>query len=367
MFEMEKKLKWSKLKVGSVITLALLLLCLAVFFAGNLELLVSPKINFKVQFRDVKGLRKGAPVWIFGTEVGSVKDIELDPIYGTIVDISVNKNVHGFIKKDSTASILTMGLLGDKFVELGAGSPFADPIGPGEMIKGTTQIEFSDVMETSAATIQKMTEFIQKLQDFLTKIEKGQGTLAKFIEDPTVYDNINKTTQSLLAIANEIKSSQGTLKMLIEDPSLYNRLMTATTSIEAFTRKLNESSGSLNKFVEDPTLYNRLLAASSLLEDFFRKVKDGQGTLTKLIEDPELYNNLNKTSKHLASISERVEKGEGVAGALVRDDELAVQVKDTIVKYKELAAEIEKLAAEMKELTKDIKEHPRKYLKFSIF
>ena len=111
-----------------------------------------------------KDLRKSAPVWIFGTEIGSVKEIDLNPVYGTVVTMSINKSALPYIKKDSNASILTMGLLGDKYVEISAGSQQAGPIRPGEMIQGIAQIEFQDVMKTGAMTIQTMTEFIKKLE-----------------------------------------------------------------------------------------------------------------------------------------------------------------------------------------------------------
>ncbi len=133
MADTKKQLRWSRLKVGSVITLALLILLVTVFFAGNLEEFFSKKIDLKTHFGDVKGLRRGAPVWVFGTEVGSVREIDLDPAYGTMVTMRINKSALPFIKEDAKASILTMGLLGDKYVEISGGSPAAGPIRPGKI------------------------------------------------------------------------------------------------------------------------------------------------------------------------------------------------------------------------------------------
>jgi phospholipid/cholesterol/gamma-HCH transport system substrate-binding protein len=367
MLDMEKQLRWSKLRVGLVITLALFTLILAVFFAGGVEEIFSPKIELKAQFWDVKGLRKGAPVWIFGTEIGSVRDINLDPIYGTIVTLSINKRAMGFIKKDSQASILTMGLLGDKYIELSPGSPQSGPIHPRDMIKGATQIELKDVMETSAMTVEKMTEFITKLGNLVTKIERGEGTVAKFLTDPSIYNNLSKATQTLSTSLEDIKNSKGTLKMLIEDPSFYNKMLAATSQIEAFSRKLSEGHGTLQRLVEDPSLYNKMLAATSKIEAFSRKLSEGQGTLRRLVEDPELYENLQKGSKQLSTILERIDQGEGLAGALIRDEELTREVKETFVKFQELTVEIDALSMELKALVKDMKDHPKKYFKFSIF
>jgi len=326
MFDTRKQLRWSKLKVGLVITLALLIMIVAIFFAGGIKEMFSPRIELRAHFMDAKGLRRGAPVWMFGTEMGSVKNIELDPVRGAIVTISVDKSVQKFIKRDAQANILTMGLLGDKYIELSTGSSLAEPIHPGEMIKGGAQIEFSDIMVTVAVAVGKMGEFITKLDNLVVKMEKSEGTVAKFFKDPAIYDNLNQTTKKLSLLLEDITNSRGTMKMLIEDPSLYNKLLTTTSSIEEFSKRLNES----------------------------------HGTLKKLVEDPELYENLKKGSKQLSSILERIDKGEGLAGAFLRNEELAKELSEALLEFKKLSSELEALV-------KDIKGHPKKYLKFSIF
>lgn len=319
MFDIKKQFLWSKLKVGLVVTLALGTLFITVFFAGSIENILSPKVELKAQIQNVKGLRKGAPVWVSGIEVGSVKNIGLHPEYGTIVTLSVNKKALEFLRKDSEASILTMGLLGDKYIELSGGSPKAEQIKPGDMINGIAVIELKDVVEISASSIKKMSDFINKLDHLVMKLEKGEGAVVKFLTDPEIYDNLRDISKNLSVVLHEIKDGQGTIPMLLHDPSLYNRMLAATSSVEEFTLVLN----------------NR------------------QGTLRRLAEDPTLYENLNKASQQLSSIMEKIESGEGIAGELITDKELADDLRNTI--------------ADMKELTKDMKENPKKYFKFSLF
>jgi phospholipid/cholesterol/gamma-HCH transport system substrate-binding protein len=353
MFDIKKQLMWSKLRVGFVITLALLIIFLTIFFAANIEEMLSPKAELRVQFQNVQGLRKGAPVWVSGIEVGSVKNISLNPVYGTVVTLSIEKNALGFLKKDSEATIMTMGLLGDKYIELSNGTRESEQLKLGEMIKGGTQINLQDIMQSSAVSIERLTKFIIRLEGLIENIKSGKGTISKFITDPSVYDNLKETSESLSSILKDIKESQGTIRMLIEDPALYNRMVAATSSLEEFSRKVNESSGTVNKLLEDPTLYNKMLSASSSIEEFSKNLNEAHGTLKRLIEDPKLYENLDSASKQLSSILERIDSGEGVAGSLIKDKELATDLKETL--------------KELKELTDDIKENPRKYFKFSIF
>jgi phospholipid/cholesterol/gamma-HCH transport system substrate-binding protein len=326
MFDMKKQLMWAKLKVGLVITLALLTLFITVFFAGGIQYIFSPKVQIKAQIKDVRGLRRGSPVWISGIEIGYVKSIGLNPEYGTLVTMSINKDALNFVKKDSKASVMTMGLLGDKYIELGTGSSHAEPIKPGDMIKGTTQLEIQDIVNASSVSLEKITNFVDKLGNFIEKFEKGKGTIAKFLTDPSLYNNLKETTTTLTMMLKDFKESKGTMKMFIEDPSLYNKLLSTTSSMEEFSRKLNE----------------------------------GSGTLKRLVEDPEIYENLDTASKQLSLILKRIDAGEGLAGSLVSDNDLAIETKDTLV-------ELKSSVTEFKELIKDVREHPDKYFKFSIF
>jgi phospholipid/cholesterol/gamma-HCH transport system substrate-binding protein len=367
MVDVRKQLQWSKLKVGSVITLALIVLIMAVFFAGNIGDLFARKVELKATFRDVGGLRKGAPVWLFGTEIGAVEGIHLNPTYGIVVNMSINRSALPYIKKNSNASVLTMGLLGDKYVEISAGSPSAELIKPQEMIQGVAQIELQDVVKTGAVTIQTMTEFIKKLEGLVSKIEAGEGTFAKFFTDPSVYNNLNKTAHSLSLVAEELRTSQGTLRMLIDDPALYKKVMTVASNLEETTRMIKESSGTLKRLVEDPAIYNKIEEAAShieslsaKLETFGTKMGESQGTLKKLIEDPSLYEDLDKGAKQLSSILGQIDKGEGLATAFLKDKELVKELDETLVQFKKMTQEIETLV-------QDIKANPKKYLKISIF
>jgi phospholipid/cholesterol/gamma-HCH transport system substrate-binding protein len=326
MFDIKKQLRWSALKAGVVITLALLILFAIVLYAGTIRQLLTPSLELRAQFRDVKGLRKGAPVWLFGTEVGYVKKIELDPIYGTVVTLSVEKSAEPFIRSNSEAEVLTMGLLGDKYVELSAGMPEAGPVQPGAMIKGEAPAEFTKVVEASTKAVEKVGEFIDKVEILITSITEGRGSLGRFINDPTLYANLEKSTAVLSSILEQIEKSRGTLKLLLEDPTLYRQMTATVYSLEEWSKNLRESSG----------------------------------TLKKLIENPELYDNLNKSAENLDSILTSINSGEGMAGALVRDEKLVSEVRETLL-------EIRGLAGEMKTLLKDINEHPEKYFKFSLF
>jgi len=326
MFDIKKQLMWSKLKVGVVVTTALMVILLTVFFAGNIESLFSPKINIFAEIKDVRGLRNGSPVWFAGVEVGSVKNIRLHPEYGTLVTLSVNKSATEFVRKDSVATVMTMGLLGDKYVEISNGIHESEIVKAGDIIKGKVQLEIKDIVDATAESLAKVTTIVAQLGHFIDKIDKSQGSLGKFVNDPSLYNNLTASTKALSASLKEYETSNGSLRQFIKDPALYAKMSDAASSLSEFSRKLNQDNGSLQK----------------------------------LLSDPSMYNNLDKASHQLSEVLSGIESGKGVAGTLVKDEELAQQVKESMTG-------LNQVVLELKELTKDIKDHPKKYFKFSVF
>lgn len=328
MFELKKQLMWSKLKVGIIITMALMILLFTVFFANGLEKILSPTIDIRTHIKDVKGLRQGSPVWFSGIEIGSVKRIDLHAEKGTVVTMSIKKDKAQFIKKDSVASVRTMGLLGDKYIEISIGSADASSVSPGDIIEGAEFMELKDVIKTGSDALKRITEFVGEMDSFIKKMEKLVNAISdsKFLKDPTLYNNLEEASRNLAYALRDLKESEGTMKKIVQDPSLYNKMLSAASSLEEFGRKMNE----------------------------------GSGTLKKLSEDPSLYENLNMAALQLNSIFERINSGEGLVGSLLKDKELSNELRETV-------SELKTLSRELKELTKDIKSNPKKYFKFSIF
>lgn len=88
-------------------------------------------------FSNIGGLKPRARVSMSGVTVGHVESIELDTEwYDARVTLSLDSELEGQISRDSTAAILTSGLLGEQYVGLSMGG---DPemLEPGDTIRDT--------------------------------------------------------------------------------------------------------------------------------------------------------------------------------------------------------------------------------------
>lgn len=319
MYDHTKQITWSGLRVGIVITVAFLILLITIIFAGDIEDLLVPKVKIHALFSDVRGLREKSPVWFSGVEIGSVEAIRFTPHEKVRVEMSISYTSLKYLKKDSRADILTLGLLGDKYVEIKPGSEVSEALKAGDEIQGIAHIEFQDVVETGQESVASLTGFIQMLEALLEKIEKGEGTVSRFIKDPSMYDNLKDVSGGLSAIVAKIEAGKGTAGRLVHDETLYDTVSSSAENVRQLTDDLRTS----------------------------------EGTLNRLIEDKSLYENINSVSEKLDVLLERVNRGEGLVGSLVRDEDLSGELKTTL--------------KELNILIKDIKENPGRYFRFSIF
>ena len=122
MFESDPR---RKLRVGLFSAVMIALSCVAILMIGGKQGLFVKKVSYHTRFQDVGGLTPGAPVWLNGVVVGQVDDVRLpaDPsMREIVVEFNVEKRVARRIRLDSRARIRTLGLLGDRYLEVSSGS-----------------------------------------------------------------------------------------------------------------------------------------------------------------------------------------------------------------------------------------------------
>lgn len=87
--------------------------------------------SISARFTNVADLKPRSPVKIGGVAVGVVEGIHLDPVtFEAIVDLQIDQRFNE-IPFDTSASILTSGILGDRYVGLEPGGSF-ETLGEGD-------------------------------------------------------------------------------------------------------------------------------------------------------------------------------------------------------------------------------------------
>ncbi len=145
--------------VGLFILLGGVALAFLALRAGNLSSFsFAPTYALSAKFDNIGGLKVRAPVKSAGVVVGRVASIALDEkTFQAVVTVQIEKNYR--FPKDSSAKILTSGLLGEQYIGLEAGGDDAN------LVAGAT-LQFTQ----SAIVLESL------ISQFLFSSAEKQGT-----------------------------------------------------------------------------------------------------------------------------------------------------------------------------------------------
>jgi len=141
-----------------------------------------------------------------GVHSGSVRSVELPskPTDKITVWMDLDRSSHSIIKQDSIATIETEGLLGNVYVAISFGSGSGANVVDGSAIGSLPPIEMSELIEKtdhildgSQAVIKNVTLASANLSSISAKINDGQGTVGKLINDKKIYNELDQTTVGL--------------------------------------------------------------------------------------------------------------------------------------------------------------------------
>lgn len=200
---MAKRNITNELKVGVFAVVCILVLLGFLYKTGSFEF-KKEGYEVKVLFNVVSGVQRNAPVRLAGVEIGQVNDIKLSYVEGaTKVAVTLWLNEGAKLKKDSKAYITALGLMGEKYIEVSAGSQEAPYLRPGEAIAGEDPLEFD-------ALARKGENIADALQETLAHIKELAQNSNLVITDnkekiDAIFENLEMTTQNFKEFSEDVK------------------------------------------------------------------------------------------------------------------------------------------------------------------
>ncbi len=272
--------------VGGFMFAALVSLCFFTIILSR-ENFFKTTYPFAVVFDDVMGLRDGDNVVIRGMTIGKVKELVLMPD-GVQVKAELQRAVG--LRADYKIEIIATSVLGGRYLQIDEGQS-AEEAPPGDVIRGRRP---NDLIAVASAVV-------ADLKAITVKINAGEGTLGKLVNDPALYNDARE-------IIAEVKTS-------VKERQLLKNIETAAANLGEISAKINRGEGTIGKLVNDDGLYtdvrrivgdlrgaieerglmDNVEGAVANLNEVSEKINGGAGTLGKLVNDPDLYDQANKT------------------------------------------------------------------------
>lgn len=174
-----------ELKVGFFVFIGLFILVTFILSLGGFRTWTSG-YRVKFIFNFANGIKLGAPVRFAGIDTGEVKEINFffaPEEEKTKVEVVcwVSKEIK--IPLDSTIWVNTLGLLGEKYIEIMPGKDYSVCLKPNCSMVGIDPIAMHEVVRLAK-------DIAENWDEAITRINKEEGTIGKLLYDDTIYKEL---------------------------------------------------------------------------------------------------------------------------------------------------------------------------------
>ncbi|MCK9430077.1 MAG: MlaD family protein [Candidatus Omnitrophica bacterium] len=174
-----------ELKVGIFVFIGMAILVIFILSIGGFKTW-SSGYHINLNFNFVNGVKVGAPVRFAGVDVGEVKRIKLEFLpeesrSNVKLDIWIRNIIK--IPADSSVWVNTLGLLGEKYIEIIPGIDYSHSLKHGDCLTGVDPLPIHQIFNNAES-------ILRNLNDGIIKIKNKEGTLGKLIYDDAMYDEL---------------------------------------------------------------------------------------------------------------------------------------------------------------------------------
>ena len=351
-----------QLRIGALVLVGILLFIGFVLSIGKRSALFEERYSLWTSFSSAEGLAAGAPVRLAGVTVGNITRIGFGPNprdRRLAITLTVERRVQERIRQDSVASIGTIGLVGDKVLDITVGSYDRPVLQPGAQLAAVDPPDYFRLLQKGDTILDNVTRISASLDEFLSggeqtgkrnlneslrslrttlvEIEKGEGLIHDLVygkEGAELLGRVDRTIQTVERLVQAVEKEQGLLHALIYTPQeqTLGRVVRLADRADALLKDVQEGPGLLHALIYDregAETLARLGRTSERLEGLVRAIQEGQGLVPSLLFDPERTKvlddvqaaaaGLRTLTEDLQTVVARLRQGEGTLGALLED------------------------------------------------
>ncbi|MDG2306442.1 MAG: MlaD family protein [Candidatus Binatia bacterium] len=219
-----------------------------VVMLGSEQRIFEDRFQLRAIFGNVSGMRVGAPVFVAGLSVGTVEQLRFvqpgearrqdpggpgappaeDRVSEIEVVIKIEERFRQQIRQDSIATVGSVGLLGDKSIEVSVGSASEPVVEPGAVLTTVDPLSLTDVLDEVQPMAKKLEQILgdisiltgqmssddstlmtglDSLSNILQKVDRGEGTIGALVNSSTTVDELDDLLGSGRDALSEIRDA----------------------------------------------------------------------------------------------------------------------------------------------------------------
>lgn len=235
---MRAKEKNNLVKVGFFLTGLILVVMIFVVSMGNESGLFEREVQVKARVHNAEKLKTGAVAELKGLRIGFVDKISI--ISDEVVEILITVRLEDvkWIKQDSKVSISNAGLVGDKYLEITAGTSASPSFNPEtDVLEGEIGMDLKAIAAKGSDIADTTSAILRKIDVILTQIEIGKINQA--------MDGLSKSTSHMAPAMEKMDKSMGKLNSSLE-------------RLDAILARVQNGPGSAHGLIYDDSVHEDL-------------------------------------------------------------------------------------------------------------
>src|SRR5574341_70701 len=284
-------------KVGLLVIVGSAILLYMTFAVGKYEFGEKKGYVLQAVFDSVAGLDTKSSVRMAGVKIGVVEMVDLEDSRARVT-MRIDPEVR--ILRGAEATIKTMGLLGEKYVEFFPLKTGRRPEGyysNGERVQAT--ISPSDV-DKLVNQLSAIADDVKQVTASLSQVfgtERG----ARSMED--ILNDLRQTTANIKDFSYTLRGDGSELVMRM------NELVASLNGVVGENRdNLKMSMENIREASKSAEL------ALASIENATKKIERGEGTIGKLVNDDSMYNNIDSAARGISDYTSRAERMKTIIG-----------------------------------------------------
>ncbi len=296
-------------KLGLFVFIGAVAFALTILIFGEIPFFEPEKKGYSAVFDDVAGLSVGAEVRVAGIKSGRVTGFKLEE--GKVrVFFELEEGIP--VYKNATASIGTLGFMGDKYLAIYPGTPSAGVLEEGGEIKQVSKVSDMDyLIRELTITSRNISELTKDLADIIRENKENINMIIAHLEETLettreLTENINRLIVQNEKHINETAKNVNELTMALKEslPELLEDVKEISEQLETILKENKEnikrSSENIAEFTE------KLKEISEKIDRIVTKVERGEGFLGKVIHDGKMYEDIQSGVSLFSEMSRTV-------------------------------------------------------------
>lgn len=251
-------------------------------------------IQYQTILQDASGIFEKAPIKVAGINAGRIKKIELQG-NKALLTFEILEQIK--VSPSAKLKIKSVGLLGDKFIDMDLGDQQGDRLAENSMIITEGGEGLDNLAKDASAVLKDVKEITSNIKAAL-KDDEGRNMVKQIVE------NINEVTASLRRITD---SNEGKVNKIIDD-------IEAISSQLAHETDRYQKGSMMADLSKIGPILDKVDATVSDLKVIVADVKDGKGTVGKLLRDDAVVDQVSQTLSSVNRLVNRINNIEADIG-----------------------------------------------------